>query len=134
LLARRDVPAILAELERRLAAKERPALLGQHEPAVVVRARIAEHDELADHRAPGAARELGAGAVHGERLVAMLPDLVRRVAEQHVDDVRGAETLAGAVYGRQELSRRLGRIPRRGRIRAVVAVAAALRCFFAEVL
>src|SRR5690606_36253334 len=70
----------------------------------------------------------------GQRLVPVLPDLVRRRAEQDIDDVRRAEPLTGAVDRRQELARGLRAVPRRGRVRAVVAVAASLGRRLAEIL
>ena len=57
-------------------------------------------------------------------MVAELADLVGVGAAQHVDQVRGAETLAAAVDTAQRLACDLGRIPGAHRLQAVVAVAA----------
>ena len=46
------------------------------------------------------------------------------LAAQHVDQVRGAEALAGAVHARQRLLRGYGAVPGLRRLQAVVAVAA----------
>ena len=76
-----------------LAAQQRPARLGEHERAVavVVDPQVAVHDQLPDQRAPSRRRQVGADAEHGQLLVPMPRDLLGRVAEQHVDDVRRAE-------------------------------------------
>jgi hypothetical protein len=54
-------------------------------------------------------------------------DLLRVVAYENVDDVRGAERLPGSIDRGQELARGLRAIPSRGRSDAVVAVAARRR-------
>src|SRR5690606_39390533 len=66
--------------------------------------------------------ELAADAEDTQAIVAMLRDLVRRAAEQHVDDVRRAEALAAAIDRREQLARRFRAVARLRRREADVAV------------
>src|SRR3569832_644220 len=117
-----------------LALEHRLGCLGELERAVgaVVHLQQPAHHELAQHGAPDLVALAGAAAEHGELSVAEAVDLFRGLAEQHVDDVAGAEARAGAVDGGEQLLRGLGAVPQRGRIEADVAVAAGL-AGFAEV-
>ena len=101
--------AIFAQADLDLAFQQRPALFREYQRTVaaLVGAEITLHDELSDHRPPGGPAELAADAVHRQTVVAILPDLVGVLAQQHVDHVRRAEALAGAVHRGQELLRRL---------------------------
>src|SRR5690606_2776942 len=90
-------------------------------------------DQLPEHAAPLAGAELLADAVGAQRLVPELADLGRIRASQYVDQVRGTETLAGAIDAGQRLLCSDGAVPRSGRVQAVVAVAAIARMGLAEV-
>ena len=92
------------------------------------------HEQLPQQRTPRGRRQVAADAEHRQPLVPMPRDFLGRVAEQHVDDVRGAERLARAIDGGQQLARSLRAVPRRGRRRAVVAIAAGFVARLAEVL
>ncbi len=60
----------------------------------------------------------------GKPVVLPARDLVGALAEQDVDDVPGAEALAGTDHGREHLLRRHGGVPQLRRLEARVAVAA----------
>src|SRR4030095_13955733 len=78
-------------------------------------------------------RELRTDVEHRQLLVPVARDFLRRVTEQHVDDVRRAERLPGPIHARQQFASGFGAIPGRGRDEAVVAVATRLAARFAEV-
>ena len=113
-----------------LALQHRPARFGEPQRAVgvVIGARIAERDQLAEHVAPCGVVEIGADAEDARACRGRIADTrsVSRAA-QHVDQVPGAEALAGAVDARQRLARGLGGVPGLRRLQAVVAVAAGRR-------
>ena len=88
---------------------------------------MAHRDQLADHGAPLLFVEIGADAEHGQLVVAELRDLLGHAADQHVDQVHGAEALPGAIGAGQQLSARRPCRPKLRRRQAVVAVAARLR-------
>ena len=67
--------------------------------------------QLPEHAAPLPRIEFGADAMGAEGLMAELADLGGIGAAQHVDQVRCAEALAGAVHAGQGLLRRDGGIP-----------------------
>ena len=58
--------------------------------------------------------------------------LLAVVAGQHVGEMADAEAHLGAERGRQQFARDLGRVDRRRRVEAIVAIAAALRRVLAE--
>ena len=89
--------------------------------------------QLAEHRAPFLAAELGSDAERAEPGVAEPAHALGVLAEQHVDDVGGAEHLPGAPDARQRLPRRHGAVEARHRLEAGVAVAARLGERLAEV-
>ena len=74
-----------------------------------------------------------ADAEHGQLVVAGARDALVRPPHEHVDEVGGAEALAGAIDGRQRLLRQHRAVHRLRRGEAVVAVAARLRLPLAEV-
>src|SRR5690606_29493643 len=90
---------LAAKLDALLAPQHRPARFGEAKAAVgvVVRARVAEGDELAEDAAPRGLVEVGADAEDREVVVLPLLHPVGGAAEKHVDEVHGAEALAGAV-------------------------------------
>ncbi len=89
-------------------------------------------DQLAEHRAPLAAVEIGADAEGGQAVMAELVDPFGPGAAQDVDQVAGAEALAGAQHGGERLARGLGAVPRLDRLAAIVALAAIARIGLAE--
>ena len=74
-----------------------------------------------------------ADTVDRELMVAVITDLVGILAQQHVDHIGRAKALASSVNSRHELLRRLGSIPGRRRVQAVVAVTAGLWVLVAEI-
>ena len=90
-------------------------------------------DELAEDVPPALGVELPADAEGRQPLVAEAAHLLGRLAAQQVDQVLGAEALAGAVDRRERLLRRNRRVEGRHRLEAGVAVAAGGRHLLAEV-
>ena len=134
-LARRRHLGVLAHAHRRLAAQQRAARLREHQRAVavVVDAHEAQHEQLPQQRPPSRRRHVAADAEHRQLLVPMPRDLLGRVAEQHVDDVRRRRT-TGRCYRRPTTACARPRCrPRSRAARAVVAVAAGLGALLAEV-
>ena len=84
--------------------------------------------QLAGDAAPGGFVEIGADAEGRQLVVAELGDLVGGLAAQDVDQVAGAEALAGAQRGGHDLLRGDGAVPELGRRLAGVAVAAGVAC------
>jgi hypothetical protein len=81
-------------------------------------------EQLAEHRTPRRLVEVGAGAEGRQLAMVELLDLLGRLAAQDVDQVAGAEALAGAQRGRHGLLRGHRAVPHFGRFEAGVAVAA----------
>ena len=70
-----------------------------------------ERNELAEYRAPLAVAEVRADVEGLELIVAEARDTLGRFSAQDVDQVAGAEALAGAINAGQRLLRRLGAVP-----------------------
>ena len=85
--------------------------------------------QLPEHGTPGLFIEFGADAEGAEILVAPLQHALGVAAQQNIDDMHGAKTLAGAIHAGQGLARRFGAIPHLRRIKAGIAIAAALGGF-----
>ena len=100
-----------------------PAMVDQHQ---------ARRSDLPQHRLPGPRIGVLAGAEHRQLVVAEAGGLFGRLAGQHVDDVAGAEPLAGAVDGGHRLDGDLGAVPAGDRGEAGIAIAAAAGMGFAE--
>src|SRR6185369_2579576 len=119
-------PGSAAHLHALLALEDRAARLRQAQRAVgfVVGTCVAERHQLAEHAAPGRLVQVRADAEHAELGVIPLLDAVGGLAAQHIDEVHGAEALAGAVDARERLARGVGRIPGLRRIETGIAVPA----------
>jgi len=100
---------------------------------LLVYLEITLNDELADHGPPWLRLQFGADAKDAEFVVMALTDLVGLFAEQDIDDMGRTEVLAGPVDGRQQLARGFGRIPGCRWIQAIVAIAAVVFEFIAEI-
>src|SRR5690606_22953205 len=135
-LARALSQRVLAQQHGLLAAQHRAAGLGQAQAAVAfgIDLEQSQRDQLAEYAAPGARIDIGADAVYGQAVVAELVDAFGIAAAQHVDQVRGAEALAGAVDAAQGLARGFGAVPGLGRRDAVVAIAAGPRQGLAKIV
>ena len=131
----RATDAVGAELERRLAAEQRPRLLGQAQRAVAggVGTDEVEAHQLAEDRLPFGLRPIGADAEGRQAVVAAGEDLFAALAAQDRDQVLAAEALAGPEDRREGHPRRLGCVEELGRVAAEVAVAAGLLHGLAEV-
>ena len=89
---------------------------------------MAHRHQLADHGAPLLFVELAADAEHGQLVVPELRDALGQAADQHVDQVHGAETLPGAIGAGQQLLRgdlAVAELRRRQAVVAIAAIAAA---------
>ena len=95
--------------------------------------RKAQRHDLAGHGMPLARRQIAANAEGRKLLVAMSEDLLRFLAAQHVDQVRGPEAMTGAHRAGQELLRLDAAVEGLRRTQAIVAVAAGARIVLAEV-
>ena len=104
---------VVPQLHGVVAAQHAPRRRGQAQRAVAVDvdAEQAARDELADDRPPLARVEVGAGAEGRQPVMAEAPHALVVLAAQHVDDIAGAEPLAGPIDARQRLAGRLGRVP-----------------------
>ena len=85
---------------------------------------MAHRHQLADRGAPLLLVELGADAEHGELVVAELRDALGQAADQHVDQMHGAETLPGAIGAGQHFLRGHLAVAKLRRRQAIVAIAA----------
>ena len=124
-----------AQLQAALAAQQRGGRGGETKGTVAfdVRLQQAVADQLPEHATPLPGVEVAADAIGADRLVPELAHLGGVGAAQHVDHVRRAEALAGAVDAGQRLARGLGGVPGAWRLPAVVAVAAGPGMRLAEV-
>ncbi len=126
---------VLAQFQRNFATQQRAARLAEAQAAIAFKVNVRQttRNQLAEQRAP-----LGLGArladpEHRKVLMAEAFYLVVGLAEQHVDQMTDAITLAGTVDGRQRLTRRFGGIPGLHAIDAVVAMAARVGHVFVEI-
>ena len=78
-------------------------------------------------------RQIAANAESRKFLMAMPTNLLRFLAAQHVDQMCGPEALTGAHRAREKLLRLNAAVEGLRRIEAIVAVAAGIRVFLAEV-
>src|ERR1700722_5634215 len=101
--------------------------------SIGVRHEVPLGDQLAQHRQPAAAVELGAYPKGLEAVVAEAADALSRGADQDIDEGLGPEALAGAVDRGERLLRRDGPVPAVHRVAAVVAVAAGRMIALAEI-
>ena len=126
---------IAPQVHLALAAQHRPARLGELErpEPLEVDAHQPARNELTKHRAPRRRVDVRPDAEGREPMVPESTNSIAVPAAQHVDDVARAEALPGAVHARERLACRLGRIPGLRRHDAVVAVAAGVGVFLAEV-
>ena len=83
---------------------------------LAVGAKMAHRHQLAEHGAPLLFIELAADAEHRELVMPELRDALGQAADQHIDQVHGAETLPGAIGAGQAAFAR--RPCRRGRAAA----------------
>ncbi|EKY03405.1 hypothetical protein HMPREF9120_02718 [Neisseria sp. oral taxon 020 str. F0370] len=99
---------------------------GEAQGVVVLRVgfEVAQADALADDAAPFFVGQIGADAVGGEGVVAVVAYPLVGFAAQDVDDVAGGEALSGAVDAAEEFAHVFGGVEAHGRVQAVVAVAA----------
>ena len=125
LLAARLSALLATEAYLARAAQDLGRLRRQRQPAM---RRVGREDALRHQlpvdRQPTAAVEFAADAKRLQPVVAEAADPLGGVAEQYVDEVMGAEALAGAVHRRQRLLRRNRAVPALGRIAAIIAIAA----------
>src|SRR5687767_1131929 len=86
------------------------------------------HHQLPYHRTPLTRVELGADAEGAERVMSVLHDLRRALADQHIDHMLRSEVISArlpaAVNARQNLLRGLRAIPHFRRQQTIVTVAA----------
>ena len=116
----------LAQVQRAFAAQHRARLVGQAQCAVAFRVhhQAAAGHQLTEDGTPLRGAVAGADAEHAQAVMIEAADALVAFAEQHIDQVMNAETLAGAVHARHRLLRGLGAVPGLRRLQAVVAVAA----------
>ena len=100
----------------------------QQRPVVTFDGQNALRQQLPNHRAPLEVGKVLADAEHAQRVVPVLADLIRLLAEQDVDHLARAELLAPLAlepdHGRQQLLRGQRAVPGLRRREARVAVAA----------
>src|SRR5690242_7496096 len=94
---------------------------------------MAERHELAEHRVPLVFGELDTDTESLDLVVAETLDALGRFAEQHVDEVRGAETLARPGHRRNCFLRRDQAVPYVLRPEAIIAIAARRMVALAEI-
>ena len=126
---------LAAQFQGHFAAQQRPAAVAQAQAAVAFDIDISQTTghQLAEQGAPFA---FGAGFAHtknGQMLMAKATHLFVFAAQQHVDQVPGAVTLAGTINRRQRLACRLRGVPGLHAVHAVVAMPTWLRHLFIEV-
>jgi hypothetical protein len=88
----------------------------------------ARRHQLADHRAPLGRLEVGADGEGRQPVVPRAHDLVGGFSHQAVDDMAGAEALAGAHHRGQHLLAQFRAVDHRRRLQAHVAIAARAVC------
>jgi short-subunit dehydrogenase len=109
-----------------LAFQDRAARFRELQRAMrlVVDARQSQSDQLPEDAAPRGFIEIGADPEHRQLVVVPSGDSFAGLAAQHIDEMHGAEALAGAVDRGKGFLRWSGRIKGFGRFEAGVAVAA----------
>src|SRR5690606_31756698 len=92
----------------------------------------AGREKLAIDRLPGFCRNILAGAEDRHLDMAEPRGLVVLVAHEHIDQMSGAEALAGPVDRGKRLDRGIGSVPGVDRLETGVAIAAIARMGFAK--
>ena len=126
---------LAAQFQRHFTAQQRPAAVAQTQTTVAFNIDIGQTTghQLTEKRAPITFAAVFADTKHRQVLMTHAADFFVFSAQQHIDQVPCAITLAGTINRRQRLTRRLGCVPGLHAIDTVVAMPARLRHVFVEI-